>query len=192
MAVLADWQSCMNTQTLILALLNFDDASGYEIKKHCTDGSFSYFVDISYGSIYPTLSRLEKEGLVSGRSEAQDGKPDKKVYSITPTGRIEFLKTLATPHQKDKFKSEFLLVAMCADQTDPSVIQTAVDSHIDEVQGILDHINELGCDCDHPATKWISDYGTHVMKAKLEFLSANRDSLISMAASNTSLTQAAE
>ena len=54
----------MNTQSLILAILNFQDATGYEIKKQSTEGPFSYFVDVSYGSIYPTLSRLEKEGLV--------------------------------------------------------------------------------------------------------------------------------
>ncbi|MEO1142750.1 MAG: helix-turn-helix transcriptional regulator, partial [Pseudomonadota bacterium] len=56
----------MNTQSLILAILNFEDASGYEIKKESSEGAFSYFVDISYGSIYPTLAKLEADGLVEG------------------------------------------------------------------------------------------------------------------------------
>ena len=95
----------MNTQSLILAILNFEDASGYEIKKESSEGAFSYFVDISYGSIYPTLAKLEADGLVEGRSEAQSGKPDKKVYSITDKGREEFISTLSVAPQKDKFKS---------------------------------------------------------------------------------------
>ncbi|MEM7464992.1 MAG: PadR family transcriptional regulator, partial [Pseudomonadota bacterium] len=52
----------MNVRTLILAILNKQDASGYEIKKLSSEGRFSYFVDISFGSIYPTLARLEEEG----------------------------------------------------------------------------------------------------------------------------------
>lgn len=174
----------MNTQTLILAILNFEDASGYEIKKHSTEGMFSYFVDISYGSIYPTLSRLEADGLVTCRSEAQSGKPDKKVYSITDAGRTSFLETLQVPHQKDKFKSEFLLVAMCAAITPPTVIQQAVDSHIDEVEAIKNHINELKQECDDAASNWIAAYGEHVMNAKLEFLKNNRNGLVEMAGSN--------
>lgn len=182
----------MNTQSLILAILNFGDASGYEIKKQSTDGAFSFFVDISYGSIYPTLARLEKEGLVSCRSESQTGKPDKKVYSITDTGRQEFLRTLATPPQQDKFKSEFLLVAMCADMTSPETIKSAVDGHIREIESIKAKISELSSECDHPATLWIARYGEHVMQAKLEFLEKNRNHLIAMAGSGLSINQAAE
>ena len=100
----------MNTQTLILAILNAGDASGYEIKKFSSEGSFSHFVDISFGSIYPTLAKLEADGLVTGRSETQSGKPDKIVYSITDAGRAAFIGALSSPPQADKFKSEFLLV----------------------------------------------------------------------------------
>lgn len=182
----------MNTQTLILAILNFEDASGYEIKKHSTEGAFSYFVDISYGSIYPTLSRLEADGLVSCRSEAQSGKPDKKVYSITEAGRAAFLHTLQSPHQPDKFKSEFLLVAMCAHLTEPSVISRAVESHICEVDEIKNTIMELKDECEDGCSRWIAEYGEHVMNAKLEFLRKNRDRLIEMAGRDLPTNLAAE
>ena len=182
----------MNTQSLILAILNFEDASGYEIKKESSEGAFSYFVDISYGSIYPTLAKLEADGLVEGRSEAQSGKPDKKVYSITDKGRDEFISTLSVAPQKDKFKSEFLLIAMCAGLTTPKVIENAIDQRIDEMENILRIIGELRAGCDHPATQWITSYGEHVKRADLEFLKANKDSLIAMAGVNPSLEEAAE
>lgn len=182
----------MNTQTLILAILNFEDASGYEIKKQSSEGAFSYFVDISYGSIYPTLAKLEADGLVVGRSEAQNGRPDKKVFSITAKGREEFIKTLTSPPAIDKFKSEFLLVAMCADLTSPEIITNAIDKRILEMEELLKMIGGLRSDCDHPATQWITSYGMHVKGADLEFLKNNRDSLIAMAGHAVKFDEAAE
>lgn len=38
------------------------------------------------GQLYPILHRLEAEGLVSGAWEMQDGKPPRKVYSLTASG----------------------------------------------------------------------------------------------------------
>ncbi len=182
----------MNTQTLILAILNFEDASGYEIKKQSTEGAFSYFVDISYGSIYPTLAKLEADGLVLGRSETQSGRPDKKVFSITEKGREEFVKTLTSPPAIDKFKSEFLLIAMCADLTSPEVITKAIDKRINEMEELLQVIGSLRSECDHPATQWTTSYGMHVKGADLEFLKNNRDSLIAMADDRLKLDEAAE
>lgn len=182
----------MNTQTLILAILNFEDASGYEIKKQSSEGAFSYFVDISYGSIYPILAKLEADGFVMGRSESQSGRPDKKVFSITDKGRQEFIKTLTSPPAIDKFKSEFLLVAMCADLTSPQIITKAIDKRIVEMEDLLKVIGRLRSDCDHPATQWITSYGLHVKGADLEFLKNNRDSLIAMAGRVVKLDEAAE
>ena len=55
----------MSVRTLCLAILNFGDATGYEIRKLSTEGKFRYFIEASFGSIYPTLARLEAEGLVT-------------------------------------------------------------------------------------------------------------------------------
>jgi len=182
----------MNAQTLILAILNCGDASGYEIKKQSTDDVFAYFVDISYGSIYPTLSRLETDGLVTCRSQTQSGRPDKKVYSITQKGRDEFAKALLTPPQRDKFKSEFLLVAMCADILDRHTIEAAFDKRIDEHEGLIAQIKELHDESDHPATKWVTRYGLAVKTADLAFLRENRDELLAMTGVTSTKLEAAE
>ncbi len=182
----------MNTQTLILAILNFADASGYEIKKQSSEGAFSYFVDISYGSIYPTLAKLEQEGKVTCRSEVQSGKPDKKVYSITDMGRLEFIATLAQPPAHDKFKSEFLLVAMCANLTTPDIIEKAIDKRVGEISAQLEMIRGFSGECDNPLTKWITGYGIHVKQADLQYLHDNRDLLIELASVPTLNAEAAE
>lgn len=182
----------MNTQSLILGILNFGDATGYEIKKQSSEGAFSFFVDISYGTIYPTLARLEAEGLVTSRAETQSGKPDKKIYSITDEGRAVFAKMLSRTAQTDKFKSEFLLIAMCADISSPEVISKAIDKQIGDTQQVLDIINDLSDGCEHEATQWVASYGRHVKEASLQYLNKNRDSLIALAGDNPTLKDAAE
>ncbi|MEO0329912.1 MAG: PadR family transcriptional regulator [Pseudomonadota bacterium] len=182
----------MNTQTLILAILNFDDATGYEIKKQSSEGAFSFFVDISFGSIYPTLSRLEAEGYVTSRSESQSGKPDKKIYAITDAGRAEFIKMLDVVPQRDKFKSEFLLTGMCADLCSQKTIEQAINKQIADTQDILDMIIDRGQSCDHAATQWVTSFGLHVKQATLEYLKNNRESLIALAGDQQVVKDAAE
>ncbi|GEQ96922.1 hypothetical protein JCM17844_05590 [Iodidimonas gelatinilytica] len=53
----------MDVRTLCLGILALGDASGYEIKKMVAEGSFSFFSEASYGSIYPALTKLTDEAL---------------------------------------------------------------------------------------------------------------------------------
>lgn len=184
----------MNINTLILAILSVQDATGYEIKKLSTDGHFSYFVDISFGSIYPTLARLEKEGKVTLRTEAQSGKPDRKIYSITDTGRMEFIAALAQPPAPDKFKSEFLLLAMNAGLQPVDVIKNAIEARIKYIQGTMEKIEGFMADCDNETTEWVGKYGHHCMKCDLDYLIKNKSTLIGLAGGliNNSSAEAAE
>jgi len=84
----------MDSKTLCLGALILGDASGYEIKKLFEEGPFSYFHQTSFGSIYPALGNLMEEGLVTCDERAQDGRPDKKVYSLTEAGRAAFIHAL--------------------------------------------------------------------------------------------------
>ncbi len=174
----------MNVRTLCLAILNFGDATGYEIKKLSSEGRFSYFIDVSYGSIYPTLARMEQDGLVTCRAQSQHGKPDRKVYSITQRGRAEFVKALAVPPQPDKFKSEFLLVALSAEMTTGQVLADAIDTRLADLTAQLAMFDEALSDCDHPASRWIINYARHVKAAEIAYLQSNRRQLIELAGSS--------
>ena len=104
----------MDAKTLCLGMLTRGEASGYEIRKAFEDGPFHHFFDVGYGSIYPALGRLDDAGLVSCRAEAQDKRPDKKVYSITPDGQQAFVEGLMEPPAADKLRSEFLFLLFFA------------------------------------------------------------------------------
>ncbi|MGB7287520.1 MAG: PadR family transcriptional regulator [Salaquimonas sp.] len=182
----------MNAKTLILAILNFQESTGYEIRKNCTDGAFSYFGDISYGSIYPTLAKLEVELLVTSRMEQDPGKPERKIYSLTELGRGEFIKALAHPPAKDKFKSEFLLIAMTAETNTPEAVKHAIDLRIADIEAELAMIKEHTTDCDHAGTCWVGEYGISIKQFDLEYLKKKRGELQAIAGTALTMKSAAE
>ena len=160
----------MNVRTLCLAILYFGDATGYEIKKASMEGKYSHFVDASFGSIYPSLARLEREGLVTCREETQPGKPPRKVYSITNAGRSVFVQSLFEPPARDVFRSEFLLIAMCAELLPPAVVRRAIDTRTAQLKGEIEHLNQIASESTHSGTLWAVDYGLACLNGSLDYL----------------------
>ncbi|HEX2256161.1 MAG TPA: helix-turn-helix transcriptional regulator [Afifellaceae bacterium] len=171
----------MNVRTLCLAILYFGDATGYEIKKLSMEGKYSHFVDASFGSIYPSLARLETDGLVTCREEANPGKPPRKVYSITEAGRAEFVRSLYDPPARDVFRSEFLLIAMCADILPPAVVRRAVETRIAQLNAEMEHLNQIAAESSHAGTLWAVDYGLCCIGGSLEYLMNRRAELEALA-----------
>ncbi len=167
----------MNVRTLCLAILNCGDSTGYEIRKLVSEGHFSHFVDASYGSIYPALNRMEQEGLVVSRQEEQEGKPNRKVYSITSDGQAEFSAALTKPAQKDLFKSEFLLLAMCAELMDPEALSRAIDEQLEYLKAELALIDAHVEEVDMAGANWVGDYGRACLSSALNYLLTNRADL---------------
>ena len=80
----------MDVKTLCLGMLSRGSATGYEIKKQCEEGPFAYFYAAVFGSIYPALNALPKDGHNSVEEIGQNGKPSKKVYSISVSVGLRF------------------------------------------------------------------------------------------------------
>ncbi len=67
----------------LLALIEAEPSYGYEMVQKLTSSGLSL---VSEGSIYPSLSRLEKRGLAEGYLVASSGGPSRKYYRITDQG----------------------------------------------------------------------------------------------------------
>ena len=171
----------MNVRTLCLAILNAGESTGYEIRKLSTDGIYSHFVDASYGSIYPALTRLEQDGMVTSREESQAGKPSRKVYSVTDIGRMEFLQALTKPVQRDIFKSEFMLVALYAELMEPKVLTAAIDAQLEYLTGELATIESAQDEFEHDSANWIADFGRTCLTQSIAYITENRAALESKA-----------
>ncbi|MCB1377785.1 MAG: PadR family transcriptional regulator [Alphaproteobacteria bacterium] len=168
----------MNVRTLCLGILSSGEASGYEIKKSIEEGMFSHFIDASFGSIYPALTQLAGEGLLTVRAEEQTGKPDKKVYAITELGRLALAKSIAVVPAKDKYKSEFLFQMLLHQYISKDVMLAAIDKQMSDLSGDLARIAECRCsEQPHAGARFVADYGEAVLTAAVRCLEEKKAEL---------------
>lgn len=73
---------------LILAALRDRELHGYAIAKRIREESAGT-LRFGEGQLYPALHRLEECGYLAAGWEPQEGKPPRKVYSITDAGLAE-------------------------------------------------------------------------------------------------------
>jgi PadR family transcriptional regulator AphA len=99
----------MSLPYTLLGFLCRGPHSGYDLKR-MLDSSTQFFWHAELAQIYPALKELEKKSQVKSEVFPQDGKPDKKVYAITPTGREALLAWLSEPlDETPPIKSPVLL-----------------------------------------------------------------------------------
>jgi len=169
----------VNVRTLCLGVLSTKEASGYEIKKDIEEGLFSHFIDASYGAIYPALTQLTVEGLLTVRAEEQTGKPDKKVYAITEAGRRALAKAIAVIPAKDKYKSEFLFQMLLQELVSRDLMLVAIDKQLSDLRQDLARIAECRCgEQAHAGGQFVADYGDAVLTAAVKCLEEKKAGLL--------------
>ncbi len=77
----------------VLGLLKERSMHGYQLSKRLTD-TLGGFWRVSYGSLYPTLKRLERQGAVEQVFDEQEVGRRKNVYRITESGEQLFRELL--------------------------------------------------------------------------------------------------
>ena len=70
---------------VVLGMVHLGAQSGYEIKQ-MVEQSIRFFWTISPAQVYPSLQRLERAGLVTGREDPQGRRP-RRVFETTAAGR---------------------------------------------------------------------------------------------------------
>jgi DNA-binding PadR family transcriptional regulator len=80
----------------ILVSLCEQAGSGYELA-HRFDRSIGYFWAATHQQIYRTLRAMQDDGWVCVEPVQQQGRPDKKVFSVTDAGRSELARWIAEP-----------------------------------------------------------------------------------------------
>jgi DNA-binding PadR family transcriptional regulator len=169
----------MDVKTVCLGILTNGEASGYDMKK-CFESSFGHFFAAGYGSIYPALATMATEGLVDCRAEPQDGKPDRKVYTITDKGREVLLEALANPRPKHKLRSEFLAILCFANLMRDDQINLLLDNKLKELAGFVDMVDELDKreECQIPeGVLFVAGFGRAVSQAAIKYIEENRHKL---------------
>jgi PadR family transcriptional regulator, regulatory protein AphA len=84
-----DEDSVVRISTLgyaLLALLVREPLSGYDLAQRMKK-PIGFFWQAQLSQIYPELARLEEQGCILHQVIAQEGRPQKKLYTITEAGR---------------------------------------------------------------------------------------------------------
>ncbi len=124
------------SQFAVLGILGLGPRSGYDIKK-LTDISTRHFWAENYGNLYPTLKRLERDGLVTLERQPGDGKPDRKVYTITDPGREVLGRWLETPAETTPPRNELLLKLFLGRQAPLEVNKAHLERFRAEQDGLI-------------------------------------------------------
>ena len=122
---------------VILGLLAHDDLSGYDIKKQI-DGAINFFWKGSFGSIYPALYGMEKQGLVKRKQSNNSGGRERIVYQITPQGKDTLKIWLNDEKATNDLKYETLLKMYFGGIEDRSVTIRNIEIFEKQIKGNLE------------------------------------------------------
>ncbi|MFN5564155.1 MAG: PadR family transcriptional regulator [Pseudanabaena sp.] len=98
----------MSLAYAILVSLISEPKSGYDLAKQF-DGTVGFFWQATHQQIYRELTKLEQQSLIVAEAIAQEGRPDKKIFSVSDTGLVHLKTWLLQSSEVATVKDEFLL-----------------------------------------------------------------------------------
>ena len=101
----------MSLKHALLGFLNYQPMTGYELKQ-MMDISTSNFWHAKQSQIYTTLKKMEENGFIVSEIEEQNGRPNRRVYSIAESGRTTLQTWLARPVLELQAHKELLLLKL--------------------------------------------------------------------------------
>ena len=170
----------MDVKTVCLGMLTDGAASGYDLKKHF-ESSFAHFFAAGYGSIYPALSSLAEQGLVTCEEIPQEGKPDRKVYAITEDGMDYLCKALQNPAPCHKVRSEFLATLCFAHLMPEEQVETVIKSRLDEVECYMQMFADFestNMEDWSPGMRFVAGFGKAMTEATKKYVEENKHLLV--------------
>ncbi len=159
----------------ILGFLNYTPMSGYDLVK-AFESSLQFFWHAQNSHIYLELKKLEKKGYIWGETVIQSERPNKKIFSITETGRKEFMNWLFEGADKDAthFKSSFLMKVFFGGNMTPAQsadmlrkFKTECEAYLKNMEAAPESIEKYGYDMETYQTiywQFTVDYGYGFIK----------------------------
>lgn len=128
----------------ILGFLTYESMSGYDLAK-AFRASVQFFWNAQNSQIYLTLDKLEKQGYVTHELIVQTDKPNKKLYSITESGKAEFLRWLSDSAEgaAADFKNAFLMKIFFSGNKPPNQSIAMLKKFVDDCRCYSDSMNTI-------------------------------------------------
>lgn len=106
----------------ILSLLSVESQSGYELTQ-----KMKIFWHTNHSAIYTLLSELENKNYVSYELQPQEGKPDKKIYSLAATGFGELKQWISRDLPFALRKDELVFKLFCMEVLEDELLFELLD-----------------------------------------------------------------
>lgn len=87
----------MSLAHTILGLLQHQEMTGYDLKTSCFDQTLAHLWPADQSQIYRTLDKLEQQGWITCTVEIQHDRPNRKIYSLTASGKTALKQWLQSP-----------------------------------------------------------------------------------------------
>lgn len=132
----------MSLKYALLGFLNHSSMTGYDLKQHF-DQSIRHFWSANLSQMYPTLSQMEKDGLLTMVVEYQEKHPPRKVYRITEAGRRELKQWLAEPIGLPSLRIPFLVKVFFGGYLEKEEMIALLRDHFLHHRGLLDRYLQI-------------------------------------------------
>ena len=126
----------MPLEHAILAFIEFEPMSGYDLKKYF-DVSVVHFWSTTQSHIYKALDGLEKKGWAEVHVIQQEGKPNRKVYQITANGHTELRHWLVTPIPLEPVREASLIQIFFSHSSSNAEITALFENRMEEIHAQL-------------------------------------------------------
>ena len=132
----------MALEHALLVALSERPASGLELARRF-ERSIGFFWHATHQQIYRVLARMAGDGWVSATQVAQQGRPDKLVYDVSPAGREVLAAWLAEPTPALGLRSDLAVKLRGASFGDRAAVLDVVRASLADHRARLDHYRQL-------------------------------------------------
>lgn len=165
----------MDRKLLLLGMLRNTEMHGYQINE-LVDMHLGSSIHISKPTAYRLLNQMAEDGWILFREEQKGNRPQRRVYSITTQGEIEFQKILRqclAHYEPPEYRS-----AVCLTFMDLIPGEEAVQLLSQRRKVIEETLEKSSAsDMHHGSFQLVHDNQIYHLKAELEWLNQVLDSM---------------
>ncbi|KOU20567.1 PadR family transcriptional regulator [Streptomyces sp. WM6372] len=105
----------------VLAALLDEELSGYQLAKAFDLGVANFWHALPQ-QLYAELTRLEQDGLITGREVVQDSRPNKRLFTVTGAGLAELERFTASATKPSSIRDDLIVKVQAADHVDTATL----------------------------------------------------------------------
>ena len=151
----------MSLPHALLGLISYKPSTGYDLRTTFSQ-SVQFFWSATLPQIYRTLNQMESQGWLTARVEPQEGKPSRKVYSVTDGGMKELICWLTSKPEIVPERNPLLLKVFFGGMIHPEAFRNIIagcreyhlkllEQYESETVGVIRHYAEVCGSPDDPA-----------------------------------------